>query len=71
METGLAVNQSLILARFDSLMVHHLRRDMKKYRSKRRSCGWCKPNKMGHEPRYTAKELDKIERMEKEIREKE
>ncbi len=39
---------------------------MKVYRSKRRSCPLCKPNKMGIEPRWTAKELDKIKRMVKE-----
>jgi hypothetical protein len=41
---------------------------MKVYKSKRRSCPWCKPNKMGIEPCWTAKELDKIKRMEKEAR---
>lgn len=41
---------------------------MKVYKSKRRSCPWCKPNKMGIEPCWTVKELDKIKRMEKEAR---
>jgi hypothetical protein len=36
---------------------------VKVYRSKRRSCKWCKPHKMGFAPRWTAKELDKIRRM--------
>lgn len=43
---------------------------MKKYRSKRRSCPMCKPHKTGAAPRYPDKEIAKIERMEKEIREK-
>jgi hypothetical protein len=29
----------------------------------------CKPNKMGIEPCWTAKDMDKIKRMEKEARE--
>lgn len=28
----------------------------------------CKPNKMGYAPRWTDQELDKLERMEQEIR---
>lgn len=42
---------------------------MKVYKTKRRSCPLCKPNKMGFVPCWTAKELDKIKRMEKELRE--
>jgi hypothetical protein len=38
------------------------------YRRKRRSCSLCKPNKTGHMPRWTDKELDKIQRMEKEAK---
>jgi hypothetical protein len=44
---------------------------MKVYKSKRRSCPMCKPNKMGHAPCWTAKDLAKIKRMEKEARNKE
>ncbi len=42
---------------------------MKVYKSKRRSCPMCKPNKMGIEPCWTEKDFDKIKRMEKELRE--
>lgn len=42
---------------------------MKVYKSKHRSCPMCKPNKMGIEPCWTPQELDKIKRMEKELRE--
>jgi len=42
---------------------------MKVYKSKRRSCSWCKPNKMGFQPCWTPQEMDKIERMEQELRE--
>lgn len=42
---------------------------LKIYRKKRRSCVMCKPNKMGSEPMWTAKDLDKLKRMEKEARE--
>jgi len=38
------------------------------YRRKRRSCPMCKPNKTGGAPRWTDKELDKIQRMEKEAK---
>jgi len=44
---------------------------MKVYKSKRRSCPMCKPNKMGFATCWTDKELDKIKRMEKEARDKE
>ena len=42
---------------------------MKVYKSKRRSCPLCKPHKMGHQPCWTPQELEKIKRMEKELRE--
>lgn len=42
---------------------------MKIYRSKKRSCPLCKPNKTGHQPCFTTKDLDKLKRMEKELRE--
>lgn len=42
---------------------------MKVYREKRRSCKLCKPHKMGFAPMWKAKVLDKIKRMEHEIRE--
>jgi hypothetical protein len=41
---------------------------MKVYKSKRRSCSWCKPNKMGFVPCWTDQEYDKLKRMEEEIR---
>ena len=43
---------------------------MKVYRSKkRRSCPFCKPHKVGAAPCWTPKDLDKLKRMEKELRE--
>lgn len=44
---------------------------MKVYRRKRRSCGVCKPNKTGQQPRWTPQEMDKIKRMEQEVRDAE
>jgi hypothetical protein len=41
---------------------------MKVYKKKRRSCPMCKPNKMGSEPCWTAKDFEKLKRMEKEAR---
>lgn len=41
---------------------------MKVYRAKRRVCIWCKPNKMGREPLWKAKDFDKLKRMDKEAR---
>ena len=42
---------------------------MKVYREKKRSCALCKPHKVGWVPMWKAKVLDKIKRMEREIRE--
>ena len=41
----------------------------KRYRSKRRSCSICKPNKMGFEIRFKVKEFELRKRTEKEINE--
>lgn len=41
---------------------------MKIYREKRRSCAMCKPNKVGWAPMWKAKDLDKLQRMEREAR---
>lgn len=35
---------------------------------KKHSCAMCKPNKMGWDCRWGSKELDKLERAEREIR---
>ena len=42
---------------------------MKVYRTKRRSCPLCKPQKVGAEPCWNEKDFDKLKRMEKEARE--
>ena len=41
----------------------------KKYKEKKRSCALCKPHKMKWVKRWKKKELDIIERSEKEIKE--
>jgi hypothetical protein len=40
----------------------------KRMKLKRRSCPMCKPNKMGWERRWKAKEYDALKRAEKEVR---
>lgn len=40
----------------------------KNYKRKRRSCALCKPNKMGWESRWTAKEAARQKAMEEECR---
>jgi hypothetical protein len=40
----------------------------KRYRSKRRSCGLCKPHKRGLQSRWTAKELEAARLAERELR---
>ncbi|MBK7972750.1 MAG: hypothetical protein IPK07_05515 [Deltaproteobacteria bacterium] len=41
----------------------------KRLKRKRRSCGLCKPNKVGGASRWPAKEADALARDEREIRE--
>lgn len=41
---------------------------MKVYRTKRRSCPMCKPHKMGGAKMWKDKVLDKLQRMERELR---
>jgi len=41
----------------------------KRFKKKKRSCALCKPHKVGWDKRYKTKDLDKLERAEKEIRE--
>jgi hypothetical protein len=41
---------------------------MKLYRTKRRSCEMCKPHKMGRAKMWKAKELAKLQEMEREAK---
>ncbi len=40
----------------------------KQYKSKRRACGLCKPHKRGWDQRWTAKEGQRLENAEREMR---